>query len=28
LRQLRTVEGAKQIFISRELIEDRVRAGN
>jgi putative Mg2+ transporter-C (MgtC) family protein len=28
LRQLRTVPGAKQIFISRELIEDRVRAGN
>ena len=28
LRQLRTVQGAKQIFISRELIEDRVRAGN
>jgi putative Mg2+ transporter-C (MgtC) family protein len=28
LRQLRTVEGARQIFISRELIEDRVRAGN
>jgi putative Mg2+ transporter-C (MgtC) family protein len=28
LRQLRTIEGAKQIFISRELIEDRVRAGN
>jgi putative Mg2+ transporter-C (MgtC) family protein len=28
LRQLRTVEGAKQILISRELIEDRVRAGN
>jgi uncharacterized membrane protein YhiD involved in acid resistance len=28
LRQLRTIVGAKQIFISRELIEDRVRAGN
>jgi putative Mg2+ transporter-C (MgtC) family protein len=28
LRQLRTVQGARQIFISRELIEDRVRAGN
>lgn len=28
LRQLRTVDGARQIFISRELIEDRVRAGN
>jgi hypothetical protein len=28
LLQLRTVEGARQIFISRELIEDRVRAGN
>jgi putative Mg2+ transporter-C (MgtC) family protein len=28
LRQLRTIEGAKQIFISRELIEERVRAGN
>lgn len=28
LRQLRTVPGARQIFISRELIEDRVRAGN
>lgn len=28
LRQLRTIEGAKQILISRELIEDRVRAGN
>ena len=28
LRQLRTIEGARQIFISRELIEDRVRAGN
>jgi putative Mg2+ transporter-C (MgtC) family protein len=28
LRQLRTLEGARQIFISRELIEDRVRAGN
>ena len=28
LRQLRSIEGAKQILISRELIEDRVRAGN
>jgi putative Mg2+ transporter-C (MgtC) family protein len=28
LRQLRTVEGARQILISRELIEDRVRAAN
>jgi putative Mg2+ transporter-C (MgtC) family protein len=28
LRQLRTIEGARQIFISRELIEERVRAGN
>lgn len=28
LRQLRTIEGAKQILISRALIEDRVRAGN
>jgi len=28
LRQLRAVEGAKQILISRELVEDRVRAGN
>ena len=28
LRQLRAIEGARQIFISRELIEDRVRAGN
>jgi putative Mg2+ transporter-C (MgtC) family protein len=28
LRQLRAVGGAKQIYISRELIEDRVRAGN
>ena len=28
LRQLRSVAGAKQILISRELIEDRVRAGN
>ena len=28
LRQLRTVEGARQILISRDLVEDRVRAGN
>ncbi len=28
LRQLRSIEGARQILISRELIEDRVRAGN
>jgi putative Mg2+ transporter-C (MgtC) family protein len=28
LRQLRSIEGAKQILISRDLIEDRVRAGN
>ena len=28
LRQLRSIEGAKQILISRELTEDRVRAGN
>ncbi len=28
LRELRSIEGATQIFISRELIEDRVRAGN
>jgi putative Mg2+ transporter-C (MgtC) family protein len=28
LRQLRTVEGARQILISRDLIEDRTRAGN
>ena len=28
LRQLRTIQGARQIFISRELIEERVRAGN
>jgi len=28
LRQLRGVEGAQQILISRDLIEDRVRAGN
>ena len=28
LRQLRAVEGARQILISRDLIEDRVRAGN
>jgi putative Mg2+ transporter-C (MgtC) family protein len=28
LRQLRTVQGARQVLISRDLIEDRVRAGN
>ncbi|HEY9287820.1 MAG TPA: MgtC/SapB family protein [Candidatus Dormibacteraeota bacterium] len=28
LRQLRSVEGARQILISRDLIEDRVRAAN
>jgi putative Mg2+ transporter-C (MgtC) family protein len=28
LRQLRAIEGAKQILITRDLIEDRVRAGN
>ena len=28
LRQLRGVEGARQILISRDLIEDRIRAGN
>ncbi len=28
LRQLRTVPGARQVLISRDLIEDRVRAGN
>ena len=28
LRQLRTVDGARQILISRDLIEDRVRAAN
>ena len=28
LHQLRAVEGARQILISRDLIEDRVRAGN
>jgi putative Mg2+ transporter-C (MgtC) family protein len=28
LRQLRSIAGAKQIFISRELIEERIRAGN
>ncbi len=28
LRQLRTIEGAKQVLITRDLIEDRVRAGN
>ena len=28
LRQLRTIEGARQILITRDLIEDRVRAGN
>ncbi len=28
LRQLRTIEGARQILISRDLVEDRIRAGN
>jgi putative Mg2+ transporter-C (MgtC) family protein len=28
VRQLRSVQGAKQILVSRDLIEDRVRAGN
>ena len=28
LRQLRAVDGVRQILISRDLIEDRVRAGN
>jgi putative Mg2+ transporter-C (MgtC) family protein len=28
LRQLRAVEGARQILISRDLVEDRIRAGN
>jgi putative Mg2+ transporter-C (MgtC) family protein len=28
LRQLRSVPGARQVLISRDLIEDRVRAGN
>lgn len=28
LRQLRQLEGARQILISRDLIEDRIRAGN
>jgi len=28
LRQLRTLQGARQVLISRDLIEDRVRAGN
>jgi putative Mg2+ transporter-C (MgtC) family protein len=28
LRQLRSVQGARQVLISRDLIEDRVRAGN
>jgi putative Mg2+ transporter-C (MgtC) family protein len=28
LRQIRTVQGARQILISRDLVEDRVRAGN
>jgi len=28
LRGLRSIEGARQVLISRELIEDRVRAGN
>ncbi|HVH65174.1 MAG TPA: MgtC/SapB family protein [Candidatus Acidoferrum sp.] len=28
LRQLHTVEGARQILIARDLVEDRIRAGN
>lgn len=28
LRQLRSVEGVRQILISRDLMEDRIRAGN
>jgi len=28
LRQLRSIEGARQILISRDLVEDRIRAGN
>jgi len=28
LHQLRSVEGARQILISRDLVEDRIRAGN
>ena len=28
LKQLRAVEGARQILISRDLVEDRIRAGN
>jgi putative Mg2+ transporter-C (MgtC) family protein len=28
LRQLRSLQGARQVLISRDLIEDRVRAGN
>jgi len=28
LKQLRGVEGARQILISRDLVEDRIRAGN
>jgi putative Mg2+ transporter-C (MgtC) family protein len=28
LRQLRTLQGTRQVLISRDLIEDRVRAGN
>jgi hypothetical protein len=28
LRQLRSVAGSRQILISRDLVEDRVRAGN
>lgn len=28
LRQLRTIEGARQVLISRDLIDDRIRAGN
>jgi hypothetical protein len=28
LRQLRSIAGARQILVSRDLVEDRVRAGN
>ena len=28
MRQLRSVEGARQILISRDVVEDRIRAGN
>lgn len=28
LHQLRTIEGARQVLISRDLIDDRIRAGN